>query len=1050
MTSRRARWAVPAGGAIRVLVAAAIALSTVAGARGAPPLASRRSEAVPVNAKGPQASVLVRTGDPAPVEARVGSIYYFASLPDGGLVFVTDSKALMLRESGQARILLHVGDDLQGCGNVQEIYEVAAGADGSIASRLSCDHFQAIARIDPAGVAHEVVLKTDMAFSGLAHPISYVYGPVVDGQGRVIASVGSTPDSAAIVRQAKGGTVEVVLKSGDSVGQSLFRNAFFEPAVSAAGTIAFRGRLTGGLEAIVTLPPGGAPEVLIAAPELEEPPSFKYQFGIPTLNDDGVVAFTHVLHWDEFGYPDVLEVMRARDGVVETVVAAGDPAPGGRTFGAIGGPLAVEASGAIVFAARIPAGAGNQGLYRFDGAASVVVEPGQELPDGSHFVYANGLVPRPDGSLLFSGDRYALSPFEDLGMTLFVERDGVLAVETGKGEALSEPARIVDLARGGYPFRHLASGPFMSGDGAVIFDAIVTGRDRSLYARAANGTLTAVAVAGEPAPGGGPFYDQSFAFHSIAAGGRVAFVGSTDWRGPREYSRQLYTGNVGGPLASILVEGDSVPGFDAPIRDLMPPSRIHPDGTLVIPVVLQDERSLLLRWNGAGFEVLAQSGDVLPDGETIEAIRIGSQQDPLAPILADDGAVHFGVGTASGHDAIYRIPPSGTLALATRVVGDGSAVEGQVLQPFLPRALSVDPAGRLAFQAVIDPEQHVATYLAEEGALPRRVAGPGDAMPGGGEVTQALPRLAATAGGIVHSTSMTHFSASPVLWLATDRAAIGNTAAFDQVPLFLGGTPAPDGGTFQGGFGGIMIGPGYGGQSPSPPTSLARIGSDGDRFVASIEATSQGAQILTLFDLRPEGVPPVAAAGSDIVVECAGPLGAMVTLDGSGSAGPSQGGLTYNWSYPFGTATGPTPSLALPLGRWELYLKVTNEQGLSSLDSVIVTVQDTVAPSLVVQATPDVLVPADGRLVPVNLSLTMQDVCDPAPAARLVAVTVDGRRHPGRDVAGAEYGTDDRSILLRARRGPGRTYLVTCVARDRSGNLASGSATVRVPSRPPR
>ncbi|HZN01994.1 MAG TPA: hypothetical protein VFD06_00255, partial [Candidatus Polarisedimenticolia bacterium] len=649
----------------------------------------------------------------------------------------------------------------------------------------------------------------------------------------------------------------------------------------------------------------------------------------------------------------------------------------------------------------------------------------------------------------FSGDRYALSPFEDLGMTLFTERNGVLSIETSRGEPLAEPARIVEFARGAYPFEHLASGPFMAGDGAVIFDATVTGRDRGLYARAADGTLTAVAVGGGSAPGGGPFYGPSFAFHSIATGGRVAFLGSTDWRGPREYAMQLFTGFVGGPFASIVVEGDSVDGFDAPIAALLPPSRVHPDGTIVLPAVLQDGRSLLLRWNGTGLDVLARSGDVLPDGETIEAIRTGPADAPFAPMLADDGAVFFGVLTASGHNVLYRFPPSGGLASTTRVLGDGTAVEGNVLDPFLLRTMSVDAMGRLAFQAVTNPDAKVTTYLAEAASIPARVAGPGDGMPDGAVVVEALPRLAATASGIVHETTLTHFSTQRVLWLAVPRAAIGNTPAFDQVPLNLGGTPAPDGGTFRGGFS-------AGGVQPHLPISIARVGSDGERFAVSIEGTSQGAQILTLFDLRPDGVLPIAAAGSDLVVECAGPLGTLVTLDGSGSADPAQGALSYAWSTPFGTATGPSPTVVLPLGAWTVFLKVTNEQGLSSQDSVTVAVRDTIAPSVTVRALPDLLWPPDGRFVPIQLALTIQDACEPELPlqARLVAVTVDGstRSAASRDVAGADYGTDDRTILVRAKRsgrGGGRAYTALYQVRDRSGNVGIGTATVTVPRRPP-
>ena len=92
----------------------------------------------------------------------------------------------------------------------------------------------------------------------------------------------------------------------------------------------------------------------------------------------------------------------------------------------------------------------------------------------------------------------------------------------------------------------------------------------------------------------------------------------------------------------------------------------------------------------------------------------------------------------------------------------------------------------------------------------------------------------------------------------------------------------------------------------------------------------------------------------------------------------------------------------------------------------------------------------------VRVHAEVDDVCDAAPEVRLVAVTSnepddaiglgDGRTVD--DIQRAEFGQDDRDLMLRAERdgqGGGRTYTLTYEARDASGNTASQSVVVSVP-----
>jgi hypothetical protein len=88
--------------------------------------------------------------------------------------------------------------------------------------------------------------------------------------------------------------------------------------------------------------------------------------------------------------------------------------------------------------------------------------------------------------------------------------------------------------------------------------------------------------------------------------------------------------------------------------------------------------------------------------------------------------------------------------------------------------------------------------------------------------------------------------------------------------------------------------------------------------------------------------PPVADAGPAQTVDQTGPDGASVTLDGFGSTDPDGDELTYTWTGPFGTATGVTPPVTLPVGTWTITLTV--DDGLESdTDTTTVTVYPPIA-----------------------------------------------------------------------------------------------------------
>ncbi|HET8948251.1 MAG TPA: HYR domain-containing protein [Candidatus Polarisedimenticolia bacterium] len=141
-----------------------------------------------------------------------------------------------------------------------------------------------------------------------------------------------------------------------------------------------------------------------------------------------------------------------------------------------------------------------------------------------------------------------------------------------------------------------------------------------------------------------------------------------------------------------------------------------------------------------------------------------------------------------------------------------------------------------------------------------------------------------------------------------------------------------------------------------------------------------------------------------------------------------------------------------PVGVTTVTYTSTDEHGNASTCSLPVRVVDTVPPGLVLQTDPQTLWPPDRRLVPVAVHWVTQDTCDPGGVSvELVAATSsepDTGRLKGYDIQGAEVGTPDDALALRAERngqGAGRVYTLAYRAIDAAGNVTLAETTVTVP-----
>lgn len=97
--------------------------------------------------------------------------------------------------------------------------------------------------------------------------------------------------------------------------------------------------------------------------------------------------------------------------------------------------------------------------------------------------------------------------------------------------------------------------------------------------------------------------------------------------------------------------------------------------------------------------------------------------------------------------------------------------------------------------------------------------------------------------------------------------------------------------------------------------------------------------------------------------------------------------------------------------------------------------------------------PSNGKLVPIHVDIKAVDDISGVAEIKLISITsneTDGKKGKPdgeADIQGAEYGTDDRTFLLRAERnggGSGRIYTIEYTVTDQAGHVISKTATVSV------
>ena len=145
--------------------------------------------------------------------------------------------------------------------------------------------------------------------------------------------------------------------------------------------------------------------------------------------------------------------------------------------------------------------------------------------------------------------------------------------------------------------------------------------------------------------------------------------------------------------------------------------------------------------------------------------------------------------------------------------------------------------------------------------------------------------------------------------------------------------------------------------------------------------------------------------------------------------------------------------VVFPLGATQVIFTGTDASTNTSSCASTVNVVDTTPPAITVSLDRTALWPPNHKLVTINATVTVSDVCDPNPTFELVSIVSSepdnglGDGDTSNDIQGASYGTPDTQFQLRSERsgtGPGRTYTITYRVMDHSGNHADAVVVVRV------
>jgi photosystem II stability/assembly factor-like uncharacterized protein len=231
-----------------------------------------------------------------------------------------------------------------------------------------------------------------------------------------------------------------------------------------------------------------------------------------------------------------------------------------------------------------------------------------------------------------------------------------------------------------------------------------------------------------------------------------------------------------------------------------------------------------------------------------------------------------------------------------------------------------------------------------------------------------------------------------------------------------------------------VVDAGNNGAPSLPATDLAGLARVFDGNADGVARVDMGA-----FESRNRA--PVVDAGADQTIAAGANCQGQVTLSAVASD-PDGEPVTLTWSGAFGTASGPSVSLTLPLGTHVITVTADDGIGGRASDTVVVTVVDTTPPAISsVTATPSVIQKPNHEMIPVVISVAASDGCGGVDC-HIASVTSN---EPGDFDWYLMEALTLRVRAERAGKGNGRIYTITIECTDEAGNVATSTVTVTVP-----
>jgi probable HAF family extracellular repeat protein len=140
----------------------------------------------------------------------------------------------------------------------------------------------------------------------------------------------------------------------------------------------------------------------------------------------------------------------------------------------------------------------------------------------------------------------------------------------------------------------------------------------------------------------------------------------------------------------------------------------------------------------------------------------------------------------------------------------------------------------------------------------------------------------------------------------------------------------------------------------------------------------------------------------------------------------------------------PAAGTLLDQGEHTILLTVTDAAGNSATKGVAVHIKDCLAPKIhSITATPNVLSPANGAPITMQVAVTATDNCDDAPSSKIVSIVCD--EHASRGDIRITGNLTAELTATASQRGNGRVYTIIVACKDDSGNTTWERVKVRVP-----